>query len=57
MALCGERIYMLYDVDMHVMSDIRDTEPPLEGQKGYKGPAIFARFFRSHVDRRSNDEN
>lgn len=38
------------------MADIRDQEPPLEGQRGYKGPAILARFFRSRVDRESDDE-
>jgi len=36
------------------MADIRDNEPPLEGQKGFKGPAIFARFFSSRVERQSD---
>jgi hypothetical protein len=39
------------------MSDIRDTEPPLEGQKGFKGPAFLAKLFTSHIDHRTNRDD
>jgi hypothetical protein len=32
------------------MSDIRDEEPPLEGQIGYKDPAFIAHLFWSGRD-------
>jgi len=56
-SLAVGRIYVQEHVLLGTMADIRDSEPPLEGQKGYKGPAIIARFFRSHVKRQADDEN
>jgi len=35
--------------------DIRDDEPPMEGQRGYKGPAVLARLFTSGRQRDADD--
>jgi len=48
------RVKLLQPRVRSIMADIRDNEPPLEGQKGFKGPAIFARFFSSRVERQSD---
>lgn len=48
------RVKILGHQTESVMTDIRDTEPPLEGQKGFKGPAFLARFFSSRVERQAD---
>lgn len=48
------RVNILRDEEENVMTDIRDTEPPLEGQKGFKGPAFLARFFSSGAEHQSD---
>lgn len=48
------RINILRDKSKNAMTDIRDTEPPLEGQKGFKGPAFLARFFTSRVEHQTD---